>query len=644
MTDYSIYSSLSSCTTLFRLLILHPARDRDQPIQCSLLTSELDAKPDFEALSYCWGDSTDTTTISVCDKPFEATATLNRALRGLRLEDTDRVLWVDAVCINQSDLPEKNHQVPLMSRIYGEATSVAVWLDIDSECADLLREFHTCDYHWDSRKNPPGVHSVTSSVLTLLVRLREFFESPWWTRVWTVQELLLAKAVKFYFDDLVELTEAEVFSVSESFFRHVSECCRDWGSLAHVGVAVDVHSAAHSMFGRVRMIQDALGQHRDPTEFRTHGVPKLATMFRYRQATNPRDKLYGFLGIDSNLESPPIDYRKPISECYAVLTAFIMCKTSSLDVLNCMEPQEPDDERRVLSRTDSSQRTAGLPSWCPDWNYSAKQRMEGRLFLREFTFYHFNASFRMPPHVFIPQGPDPNHEDGKGPDLFEGMKEEENRILVVGFQIDAVRSVGEYYGQDPAWRPDVWQSWRRLVDAEMPTAGKYANEQDMMRAFSHTLCQGFAGSSFRNGRMVSIKLADDHDAYFEELWADVGVSSVSKTARGTAELGKRSLGAQSLETQAVAASCGRRFFITEKGYFGMGGSNIQPGDRIWILSGGRTPYVLRRAAQDLELTESIVPIYHFAGQAYVHGVMYGEAVLDAIDEEGGLAARRVLLS
>lgn len=244
MTDYSIYNSLSSSTTLFRLLVLHPAMDRDQPIRCSLLTSELDAKPDFEALSYCWGDSADTTTISVCDKPFEATATLNRALRGLRLEDTDRVLWVDAVCINQSDLLEKNHQVPLMSRIYGDATTVVVWLDIDSECADLLREFHTCDYHCDNRNNPPGVDSVTSNVFMLLLKLQSLFKSPWWTRVWTVQEVLLAKAVKFYFDDLVELSEAEVFSVSESFFRHTGECCRGWDDRANVGVGVLVAPTA----------------------------------------------------------------------------------------------------------------------------------------------------------------------------------------------------------------------------------------------------------------------------------------------------------------------------------------------------------------------------------------------------------------
>lgn len=398
------------------------------------------------------------------------------------------------------------------------------------------------------------------------------------------------------------------------------------------------------MFGRVRMIHDALGQHRDPTEFRKHEVPKLATMFRYRQATNPRDRLYGFLGIDSDLESPPIDYRKPISECYTVLTAFIMCKTSSLDVLNCMEPQELDSERRASSRRDSSQRTAGLPSWCPDWNYSASQVMEGRLLFRDFEFYHFNASFGMPSHVFIPQGPGPNNKDGEVPDLFEGMKEAKNRILVLGFEVDAVSSVGEYYGQAPTWRPDIWHSWRRLVDAEMPTAGQYANKQDMMRAFSHTLCQGFAGTTFHNGRNASIKFADAHDAYFEELWADAGVSSVSKIANGTAELGEISLGARALGTQSVNESCGRRFFITEKGYFGMGYPNIQPGDRIWILSGGRTPYVLRRAAQELELTDSIVPIYHFAGQAYVHGVMYGEAVRDAVDEEGDLNVRRILLS
>ncbi|KAF4988846.1 hypothetical protein FGRMN_9520 [Fusarium graminum] len=643
MTDYSIYSSLSLDKTLFRLLVLHPATDRDQPIRCNLLTSELDTKPDFEALSYCWGISTDTKTISVCDKPFEATVTLHRALKGLRLKNEDRTLWVDAICINQSDIIEKNSQVPLMSRIYGDATTVVVWLDIDSECADLLREFHPCDYHWDNRKNAPGTESAISNVFLSLITLRSFFESPWWTRVWTVQELLLAKAVKFYFDDLVVLSEDEVFSVSASFFRHVCDCCYAWFDVISAGLAVGAAKMAHGMFSRVRMIQDALSQNRDATEPRKHGVPKLATMFRYRNATNPRDKLYGFLGIDSNLGRPPIDYRKPIDECYAVLTAFIMHKTSSLDVLNYMEPQQLHDVKRGPFRTESPQRTAGLPSWCPDWNYS--QKMDGTLRFRDFKFHHFNASSGIPPHVFVPQGTGPSDQDGSVHKLFDGMTEEENRIVVIGFEMDVVRSVGDYYGQDPAWRPDIWRSWRKLVDTEMPITGNPIKEQDLMRAFSHTVCQGFAGTTYRNGRMALIKLDDNgHDPYFEELWVDTGVKSASEAVEETAKQGQMSVVAQSIGQEVVTASCGRRFFITEKGRFGMGYPNIESGDRVWILSGGRTPYILKRAARDLEMVDGSVSIYHFAGEAYVHGVMYGEAVKEAINEEGNLIAEKILLA
>ncbi|KAF5660687.1 heterokaryon incompatibility protein [Fusarium heterosporum] len=179
----------------------------------------------------------------------------------------------------------------------------------------------------------------------------------------------------------------------------------------------------------------------------------------------------------------------------------------------------------------------------------------------------------------------------------------------------------------------------------MPAIGNHIKKQDLMRAFSHTLCQGFAGTTYRNGRMALIKLDDDgHDPYFEELWRNTGVKNVSKTAKEAAEQGQMSVGARGIGQEVVTASCGRRFFITEKGRFGMGYPNIEAGDRVWILSGGRTPYVLKRAARDLELVDGSVSIYHFAGEAYVHGVMYGEAVEEAINEEGELIAEKILLA
>jgi Heterokaryon incompatibility protein (HET) len=113
-----------------RLCRLFPARLRSDEIRCELFSTSLEAKEDFEALSYTWGDLNNSQPITVHDKVFHATQNLALALRHLRHEDRDRILWIDALCINQSDLLEKNEQVCHMKDIFspGGARQVIVWL------------------------------------------------------------------------------------------------------------------------------------------------------------------------------------------------------------------------------------------------------------------------------------------------------------------------------------------------------------------------------------------------------------------------------------------------------------------------------------------------------------------------------------
>ncbi|KUJ08242.1 heterokaryon incompatibility, partial [Mollisia scopiformis] len=100
-----------------------------------------EAQPKYEALSYVWGSEENPATICVCDKsddsPFSTrktwtsmpiTRNLEVALRHLRYSVRRRVLWVDAICINQRDDEEKGRQLPRMGDIYQRARSVAIWL------------------------------------------------------------------------------------------------------------------------------------------------------------------------------------------------------------------------------------------------------------------------------------------------------------------------------------------------------------------------------------------------------------------------------------------------------------------------------------------------------------------------------------
>jgi hypothetical protein len=109
--DMSVcYEPLNPAKAEIRLLRLSPGTE-DKPIRCSLKKVSLDSHPVFEALSYIWGDTAATTPITVNKCPFTTMENLHSALVHLRHRWTPRVLWVDAICINQADSLEKSSQI-----------------------------------------------------------------------------------------------------------------------------------------------------------------------------------------------------------------------------------------------------------------------------------------------------------------------------------------------------------------------------------------------------------------------------------------------------------------------------------------------------------------------------------------------------
>ena len=129
-----------------RLLILKPSTSLSKPIECRLQHVSLGefqgpkAGKTYEALSYVWGARDGTMPITCDGQTLLVTPNCESALRYLRHKFTKRVLWVDAICINQQSIEERNVQVPLMNEIYTLATKVVIWLGVGSpEEESLLR-------------------------------------------------------------------------------------------------------------------------------------------------------------------------------------------------------------------------------------------------------------------------------------------------------------------------------------------------------------------------------------------------------------------------------------------------------------------------------------------------------------------------
>jgi hypothetical protein len=105
------YRALDAAKAEIRLLTLR-AGSWDDNIKCKLAHVSLHSNPDYEALSYTWGELEGLICILVDGHICEVRPDLEIALRHLCLEDKDRVLWIDALCINQDDISERNAQVP----------------------------------------------------------------------------------------------------------------------------------------------------------------------------------------------------------------------------------------------------------------------------------------------------------------------------------------------------------------------------------------------------------------------------------------------------------------------------------------------------------------------------------------------------
>ncbi|KAE9570677.1 hypothetical protein CGMCC3_g13187 [Colletotrichum fructicola] len=137
MSTYNYRSLPPGC---IRLLRLNPSETDDAPIRCQLFEYSLASARRrgthlYEALSYYWGSSTKSRTVFTDAGWLQITENLHAALLRLRDPALERVIWADAICINQDDLEEKGLQVQLMAEIFARASCVIVWLEsVTGDC------------------------------------------------------------------------------------------------------------------------------------------------------------------------------------------------------------------------------------------------------------------------------------------------------------------------------------------------------------------------------------------------------------------------------------------------------------------------------------------------------------------------------
>jgi hypothetical protein len=162
-----------------RLLRLIPNKNETAIIECELLNYSLEpgkGTHPYEALSYVWGNPNEIVPIFIDGHVFSVTTNLYAALLCLRDRDIARTVWVDAICIDQANQEEKEHQIQSMAKIYGHANRVVVWLGVAADDSDLVLEATRLA---GAKKSTNSLDSerIQQAVLALLQR-------PWFRRIW----------------------------------------------------------------------------------------------------------------------------------------------------------------------------------------------------------------------------------------------------------------------------------------------------------------------------------------------------------------------------------------------------------------------------------------------------------------------------
>lgn len=292
----SFYPSLplDPASDEFRLIRILPTHDAESPLRCALTIHPIRQAPTYEALSYVWGRSTQDCFIYVNGKAFPVTDNLGAALRRLRRREEARTIWIDALCIWQEGVFERNHQVSNMGRIYSQAEKVVVWLG-DAEVPQS----------WDARlwRDCPPVASPEYipwmervwQTDTLWRAIKHAYPR-WWTRVWTIQEVVLAKAVDVSFG-----------AVTVS-----------WDGLKRLLSPV-VGRTDSPNFGDFALGLERIEALREAVRTKPPRLLDTLVMTKTCSATDERDRVYSILSLVDPAESAlcSVDYSLPQGQVFA---------------------------------------------------------------------------------------------------------------------------------------------------------------------------------------------------------------------------------------------------------------------------------------------------------------------------------------
>ncbi|KAH8174995.1 heterokaryon incompatibility protein (HET) domain-containing protein [Sarocladium implicatum] len=321
-----------------RLLVLLEADDLADDLECGLITTDLasfasveERETSYTAISYVWGRGRKTRIVHIGDKRLYIGRNLDSALRHLRRRDQPTFIWVDAVCINQTDLQERNHQVQQMRDIFEHAeetiaylgdyegghVAASAWNFLERQSSWALNENMEKDYNIP-RQREEQIHfrgdldDVYHKVLT----------KQWFHRVWVFQEAVVSKRLSIQsghrrvpWDDFIRSTVLQ----TRNHDRY-GQSLRQMNRFEFARQLWQARVSFHVARGQQKYLPAWYSQYASAThESYSTDMLDMLVLARARLASDPKDKVFALLGVSTGFDwqaNGTVDYGKTTAQVY----------------------------------------------------------------------------------------------------------------------------------------------------------------------------------------------------------------------------------------------------------------------------------------------------------------------------------------
>jgi hypothetical protein len=564
-----------------RLLNLQP-RTTDHIIATLSVADLASAAGTYACVSYVWGNPNETVPIEVDGHELQVTTNLFDLLHHIRDPNDILVLWADAICINQQDLEEKSHQVGMMGDIYSGCSLVHAWLGASSPPSSLeINPFTIFDHFADGKHwhDLPGIleegddeGEPSDAFVDQMAALRLVIDSPWWTRSWTVQEIILPGSTILWYGSYSTTWNRFSLTIGNKDASSVT-CCTQGREMMESWPKVNQFNEFMStieMIDKLRRSRHqstaasigALASHEERVSFRS-----ILLHFSNRQCKDPRDKVFSILGLAHGhmFDAYTPNYKQTLADCFT-------------DIYRRLLEYDIDVSQVLLGRGFGPY-NRGMPSWARDLSKEHDELMWEQTRARISNLYDCSAG--SPGTVAV--------KDNK-------------ELHVKARKADTIRFVGKTHklqDSDLSSSITVIYEWFKLA-SEVPTC---TNGVLLCKDFIRTICATITQDVADQGQW---RRCEDADLPSLETW----LSFIT---------GESYSFPYSFTSPMLLATKNRCLYITEAGSLGLCYPGTRPGDEVWALLGMNVPFVLRKASGKRQHED----IYHLMGDCFLLDQMDG---------------------